>query len=198
MKMVYAAYLSTPPTIDGNIGEWETTGLVPLDFNANTADTVAGPVPSLTDFRVLVYTGWDENYLYVAARIFDDQIWTDTPTLWQDDEIEVAFDGSNDSVGWNWDDHQVTITADGRAADFGSRASVVDSAVHRYSDGWGVEFRIAWSHLIQGLPAAGRTIGFNVGYNDDDDGGYRETHLVWSGDTTTKSHGYGHLTLWRR
>jgi hypothetical protein len=112
-----ARRLPAPPTIDGvvNAAEWERAG-GNADYWQVTPDTnswvsggirggVVGDVPDLpTDaddlsFRVLV--GYDDDNLYIAVKVTDDVISTDTVEagmvgfVSEDDSAEVYVDGYN-------------------------------------------------------------------------------------------------------
>src|SRR6185295_15339069 len=62
--------------------------------------------------------------------------------------------------------------------------------------GYSVELAIPWSNLGV-TPTAGMTIGFDVGYNDDDNAGARDSQAVWWGDINdyTNTAPFGHLVL---
>jgi hypothetical protein len=50
------------------------------------------------------------------------------------------------------------------------------------SGGYSIEIAIPWTQLgFSGAPAAGTKIGFDVGYDDDDNGGVRDAQAVWNG-----------------
>jgi hypothetical protein len=69
------------------------------------------------------------------------------------------------------------LTGSGDGANTGTRAAVVESA-----GGWIVEAAIPLSNTKWTInPSPGTVIGFNVHFNDDDDGGdTREHKLIWS------------------
>ena len=53
--------------------------------------------------------------------------------------------------------------------------------------GWNVEVRIPATHLF-GLNApltAGKTMAFDLGLHDDDDGGNWDSHMIWAGNSTS-------------
>jgi Carbohydrate family 9 binding domain-like/Secretion system C-terminal sorting domain len=62
--------------------------------------------------------------------------------------------------------------------------------------GYAVELAIPWSSI--GItPSASMTIGFDVGVNDDDNGGARDAQQMWQGDANNwqYTHGFGDLIL---
>ena len=182
------------PVVDGNLTEW--TQPESVLFKAGTADTVRFQSnPSTADLSAEIRSYWDASYLYLAASVSDDAPYVDSSQIWDDDSVEFGIDGANDQVAGNSDDHQYTISADGRLADFGTvlspetRANFKVAARQR-SGGYDVEFAIPVAYLL-GTLNGGRVLGFTVGLNDDDDGAKRDSvidnHLVWEGTSTNSS-----------
>jgi hypothetical protein len=181
-------HLSTPPTIDGDLSDW---GLqTPLVLDSDTAQTVrlrgAQTTPPLpADSSANLRAGWDADYIYLAVHVVDDRIINDSPDVWRDDEVELAFDGEHDGGSWSALDHQYTVNADGRLTDRAVPAPPgVTAAVERVPGGWDVEVRIARSALSATSWQAGRTFGFNLGLHDDDDYDDWDSYLIWAGDNT--------------
>ncbi len=179
--------------VDGNLGEWS----VPLAIlDASTAQTVLNSPPS-ADPRVYLYGAWNETGLYLAARITDTMLFTDSLKLWYDDSLEFGIDGAHDhQAHWDQDDHQFTIGVDGRVARFAVPISSLSPAIRRTGTGWDVEVWIPAGVLKAGALESGKVIGFTFAYNDDDDGGARDHYLVWASNNTTQSKAdYGHIVL---
>ncbi|MHC4557906.1 MAG: LamG-like jellyroll fold domain-containing protein, partial [Planctomycetota bacterium] len=90
-----------PPVIDGEYdGIWaaaSTQSFVPLDDPANASGS----------WKVL----YDSENLYVMVDITDDSLQNDSASSWQDDSVEVYFDGGNTKVDTplSGDDHQYTF-----------------------------------------------------------------------------------------
>jgi hypothetical protein len=65
------------------------------------------------------------------------------------------------------------------------------------SGGYSVEIAIPWSQLGISAPANGTKVGFDVGYDDDDNGGVRETQAVWNGTVNNyqNTSGFGTIVL---
>jgi hypothetical protein len=175
--------------IDGDLSDWGT--YPPLALDKNSADTVLRLVPEIADSSADLWAAWDNQALYFAVRVRDDVIVNDSPDVWRDDEIELAFDGVNDGLPGNSDDHQITINADGRKTDFGTLpAPEVIAATRPVAGGWQVEVAIPASFLQGGMLATGKRMGFTLGLHDDDDGGDWDSYLVWEGENTSTGSGW--------
>ena len=109
---------STPPVVDGQLGEWRQPEELLLD--ASTVDTISRlPAPAPADASTVVRSMWDAGWLYFAAQVSDDVLLRDSTEIWWDDGIELAFDGANDQVSGNGDDHQVNVASDGTVKEAG-------------------------------------------------------------------------------
>ena len=179
---IIAPRFTSPPLIDGILDDWPSSYTKVL--NASTANHINGQIPSEQDLSATIRVAWDNTTLYLGVDVTDDVFIADSEQIWHDDEVELAIDGANDNTGINPDDHQFDTAADGRFVDFGN-ASVenVRVAVKSTSSGYTVEMAVDVS-AIGGSMAADRLIGFNVGLEDDDNGGNYETWMVWSGEQT--------------
>jgi hypothetical protein len=145
---------------------------------------------------------YDENYLYVAARLTDDDIQTDTAAegsingeTWMDDSIEVFVDGNHNGALNAFVEAeyqfggQYVITAgnairfeNSGAESFGDGADDEYYAVADIKDQehWEMEARLRLS--LFGSPGRGDTVGFNISTNDDDGGAGEEAALFWTGE----------------
>ena len=121
--------------------------------------------------------------LYIAVHIYDNVIVADSASIWQDDQTEIAIDGRHDGL-WGQDDHQYTVTADGRKTDGGDKPGNHQVAVRRHIDGWDIEMSIPVSDAGLNFFTSGRILGLNLGLVDDDNGGDRDSYLVWEGVRT--------------
>jgi hypothetical protein len=137
----------------------------------------------------------DSEWLYVAFRVTDDKIVTGEvmgDELYQDDSVEIYIDANDEAAGaYQQDDSQITIGAvnidlgdieapelggTGDGSKTGTHAAVVES-----DDGWIVEAAVPLENDKWDIePVDGLIIGFNVHFNDDDDGGDRDHKLIWS------------------
>lgn len=189
---IKAAYLATAPTIDGDWGEWKTDAY-PARFvvygaaNWKNSDDLEG------SFRV----GWDNTYLYLAAKVLDDsyvQI-ASGAEIYKGDSLEILFDkdlwGDFSTRSLSSDDFQIGISAGkdsiggstsaylwypaGKAGTLsGVKIAAVSSAgVYR------VEIAIPWSALGV-TPAAGAQYGFGFSVSDNDKSGTKEQQSMVS------------------
>ena len=186
---VAAPWTDQPPTVDGNLGDWGQWS--PLVLNRDTAFYVAtqppgSPPPTPADNSAELHALWTGTNLYFAIFVRDDAIVNDSTDVWRDDEIELAFVGAWDGNPAGGDTHQYTVNADGRITDFGQAIPPIQAAAVPVTGGWNVEVRIPATHLF-GLNApltAGKTMAFDLGLHDDDDGGNWDSHMIWAGDST--------------
>ena len=215
-----ARQLPAPPTIDGVVdaAEWERAAsnndywqVIP-DTRSWVPDGIRGgvmglgPVPDdandLSFKKILA--GYDDKYLYIAVKVNDSVISTDSAeagsvngNTWNDDSVEVfvdAFNGNaakwsaatdNDKVGG-----QYVITANNayRENEAGNPGYGPDAAWYAKTaltaTGYEAEFRIALTNI--GNPKPGDIIGFTVSVNDDDGDpgggiGPRKRQVNWVG-----------------
>lgn len=198
-RTITGTFMAQPPVIDGFLDDWALNDGVYLD--ASTASTVrptSVPPPDATDLSARVWTSWDDNYLYVAARVWDDELWRDSPDVWQDDELEFAFDGALDGLFNGPDDHQITINLDGTVTDRGVMPPLTNvlRSVETQVDGYQVEMAIPLTLLQPPGWGAGWVAGFNIGLHDDDDGGNWDHYLIWQGTATNaQAQNFGQLVL---
>ncbi len=172
--------------IDGDLSDWALTNGIYMDrYNATT---LAGFIPPSgpADASVTVWANWDDNYLYFAARVQDDIPWVDSTDIWKDDGVEFALDGENDNDSFSptGGDHQYTVRRDGLIQDRAVNTDKAAAAVKQRENGYDIEIAIPRSELGGTALAPGVVLGYNIGLNDDDDGGGRDSHLIWVGDNT--------------
>ncbi len=237
IKFQIALPLPQAPTIDGSIDEldvWKWAGgatpgggdsywRVFYDdtkedlFRGGTLGDATTEPWDANDIGMRLWVGYDAQNLYVAVRVTDDFIETDSAeensengNTWLDDSVEVFVDGDNsnfatrDTTGTNPEvvgtGGQFVITANnayrhaeagnpsyGPNGDWYAKTAWLDDGT-----GYEAEFRISLSKL--GNPKPGDIIGFTVAVNDDDDGGNNERQLIWVGSPHTEAT-YGNLLL---
>jgi len=178
--------------LDGKITEpfWQFAPWHKITHDMVNADN---PFPSDNDADASMEFACAANndYLYFGAKVKDDKVVADDGVWWQNDAIEVYIDGGNDKAGsYDSNDIQLGMVVDGKQTGGVNNAPAVQIAdlepagfkfvTSKTNNGWELEAKIPLAPFkIQ--VANGKIIGFNVHYNDDDDGGAtREHKLNWS------------------
>src|SRR5258708_2906832 len=184
---VDANNVASAPAINGQLTEagW------------NLAQTVSKTTIGTPNNTVTMGAMWDNTNLYVGVKILDTALNNDSANIWDDDSIEVYVDANNNK-GTTYDsfDRQYVqgynVTALGG---IGSQTGVAHAAA-AITGGYSVELAIPWSNLGV-TPTAGMTIGFDVGNNDDDNGGARDAQAVWWGNINdyNNTSAFGSLVL---
>jgi len=178
------------PTIDGKIDQiWYGTFVYSLDvwLTASTA-TVQDHLDISATWRAL----WDSNRLYILVDVNDADLVYDSPgsgpwfNMNQDDGIEVYIDADNSKgttyaaddfqYGFRWNDPGSI----GTGSNSNTNISGVEFVIAEKTEprGYICEISIPWLTLGT-TPGLGDFIGFNVGVNDDDNGGDLEAHVRW-------------------
>lgn len=207
-----AAFLATPPTIDGTWDEWTNAA-----YPARSVVYGANQRESTEDLEGSFRAGWDQNFLYLAIKVIDDRYVQNSTgvLLYQGDSIEVQFDTDLDGdltvTSLNNDDYQLGIlpgrpdTAGTKeaylwnpSAQAGARTDVQIGAVG--GDGlYRVEIAIPWS-LFGVTPESGDQFGFSLNISDNDNPNENTQHTMISavaGRTLTDPTTWGLLTLAR-
>lgn len=183
--------------IDGKLDDlpWRNA---PWHFISSKDGTV--PTSSDKDGSLKFAVVADKSYIYVGADITDDKVQRNedkTCNVWKDDSIEVYIDAGNEKANaYDVNDAQITVGADfiGVEPDEGVAAGLLGGCVGitqgpatktvasatETPNGWSVEIGVpmkngGWDIKIKN----GLKIGFNIQYNDDDDGGDRDSKLIW-------------------
>jgi len=108
-QQVMTAHRTTKPVvIDGVFSPGEWSAAIPVHVSAIKPDMAPGLVPwqgepwavnppdNQKDSSYKVYTMYDEDYLYIAVDVADDNIISDNPeNPWLDDDVEIFIDGDN-------------------------------------------------------------------------------------------------------
>ena len=171
------------PVIDGVLDPiWQISKQY-TDFN-DIWKTSYGTIDAQPRFRMM----WDEKYLYFFLSIRDDILIHDSGhDHWQDDAIELYFDGNNSKEVYldGIDDISFFLNY---TPDLTNKTEVLDNApLEPYiqlcgmqtGEGWNMEVAVSWEDLIKISPAEGHIFGLEVQYDDDDDGGIRDNKFIW-------------------
>jgi len=198
-KRIEARYGSA--VIDGNLDDWDENAFMTLDSgSANRINDPNHKLADPVDGSALIQVRWDESHLYFAFIVRDDRITVDSTDLWQDDSFELGLDGERDKNAFSGagGDHQYTIRYDGRAADRGFAIENPDVrwAVRTNDHGYQIELVVPCSALGVTQLTSGQILGVDFAINDDDDGGNRDSQLVWaSWSTYSDAYAFGELVL---
>jgi tetratricopeptide (TPR) repeat protein len=172
------------PTIDGSVDDvWtgaaaQTIGHVAYTPPSSQADLSA-------DFKTL----YDKEALYFLVDVTDDQLVSDSVESWLDDGVEIFIDADNSKSNVYGDhDYQFHFDWDSTAPAVGeshhNQTAGVQYAFARRDGGYRLEAKIPWSTLGV-TPAPGKRIGLDVQVNDDDDGGDRDSKIMWHAQRDT-------------
>lgn len=158
-------------TIDGALNEtaWK--------LNRSIGKPVTGTYNNTATFGVL----WDNNNLYIGAKILDSTLNNDSPDAWNNDALEVFIDANNNKLN-TYDGYDNQFIKGWNTGTLFSKTAIT-GAQHAWAaidGGYTVEISIPWSQL--GItPAVGTQIGLDVANDDDDNGGDRDAQAVWQG-----------------
>ncbi|MFQ5942119.1 MAG: sugar-binding protein [Anaerolineales bacterium] len=176
---VEAAFIDTPPTLDGDLGEWSSS-----TFNANKVVFGASNWTGASDASGVYYIGWTNEALYIAIAVTDDtfvQV-SSGSSLYKGDEVELQIDtnlkGDFFSNILSSDDYQIGLSP-GNFGTLGKESwrwyprstrgplSVITIHAKSRSDGYDMEAKIPWS--VFGLtPSEGARYGFALSVSDND------------------------------
>ncbi|MHC4167584.1 MAG: sugar-binding protein, partial [Planctomycetota bacterium] len=171
---------SQPPAIDGRAEElWAEI------CRHKIRNTAFSPASDRSDLTAFYRAMWDEDNLYVLVNVMDDVLKNDSDEFWLDDAVEVFIDADNSkSPDYGDNDYQYFFEwaqANPQMGEFKhGRITGVEFAVGRADVGYRVEIKFPWSTLGAD-PSVGAKIGLDVHVNDDDDGGDRDTKVMWRG-----------------
>jgi hypothetical protein len=166
------------PTIDGKADDvWSAAQSHAIEHVAY--NPASSPEDLSAGFKAL----WDSKALYLLVDVTDDKLVNDSTDYYQDDAVEVFIDadycranayGDKDyRYHFDWD---ATTPAMGEAQH--DKTAGVQYVLVKTDKGYRVEAAFPWSTLGV-TAAAGTKIGLDVHVNDDDDGGDRDTKLMW-------------------
>ncbi|MCM5663887.1 LamG-like jellyroll fold domain-containing protein [Galbibacter mesophilus] len=163
-----------------------------LTFEASKRST--GEINNTMNFDLQ----WDAQYLYVAAKVLDDNLFNDSDKVFQDDAVEIFIDGDNSDGSLNAPDNQIIKGYNDETLFVKNTFNgEILHATTNVDGGYVVEMAIPWSGLGV-VPGSGINIGFDIGNDDDDNGGDdREGQQVWSGSSANfnNTQAYGDIIL---
>jgi hypothetical protein len=163
-----------------------------------------GNVDSPKDLELQYRAMWDYDNLYLLIDVKDDTLVRDSGTQsWNDDGIEFWFDGNasrlptytdaND-LGFNWrynPEGLFDAVGDSKSKLTVEQMALIKDAKKRTEDGVVVEAAIPWSILGTNV-GNGAAVALECDWNDDDNGGVRDSKLKCY-DPTDNSWQYPYL-----
>jgi hypothetical protein len=175
-------------TVNGSLSEagWNVT--------RQFSKAVFGTANNTSTFGVM----WDNANLYVGVKVLDANLYSDSPEWWEDDAIEVYIDANYNRLStYDGFDNQIIKGYNKTGISTKLNITGLQHAIVAISGGYALELAIPWSQLGISAPAPGTTLGFDIGYNDDDNGSVREGQAMWNGtvDNWQNTSGFGRLVL---
>ncbi|HHV43534.1 MAG TPA: hypothetical protein GXX57_02540 [Firmicutes bacterium] len=199
-----AYFLATPPTIDGDLSDWDLS--TPSIIIGAGSNVMRGDWEGEHDLTAKIYIGWDYGYLYFAVDAIDDCVLGtfDLSDYWARDRINFAFDALNnttadafttDSPGrtrWQDDDYWIYVIPFDGDEEQGSLSMQHNSfwktppgfrvASSRTDNGYVCEIIVPISELPEMWVDEGVVIGFDVFITDgdvDDWGILTMSEIMW-------------------
>jgi hypothetical protein len=142
-------------------------------------------IPS-TPVQGQVFVSWDSDSLDVKFEILDSTSFDDSGNSWEDDSVEIYLDLNHaKTTTYEDNDFQINVSrhAGNNVVGIGSNLNTGAVTVTRTTDanGYTLIISVPWSALNGAAYPQGKTIGFDVGVNDDADGGTRNGQLMLFG-----------------
>ena len=186
--MLDISYVVGAPTIDG---ERETWWDALPNVGMNTYVDAAGEtditlMSGAYDLDFKAWQGWNENGFYLYVSIIDDELSTANANTYEQDSIELFFDGDNskNDVTTGYDDHdmQCRIVYMNNTIEAGIGTAPKNGVVSWKDTDLGAdcEIFIPAIDIEKYFPLVhGREIGYEIQINDDDAKGTREAMARW-------------------
>jgi hypothetical protein len=178
-------YWDSAITIDGDGSDWYMIKGFEVPYTSHAPGYSDEPCSNSQDCSAVFKSLWTDTHLLVLVEVSDDYIVQDSSQPHQDDSVELYIDGGNEGAG-SYDSNDFQLTVDTANSHSGVRSDQLtfEHDVSLTPNGFVVEYAVPFSAL-EASSQSGRVMGFDVGFNDDDNGGdRRETQLMWHGDGT--------------
>jgi 5'-nucleotidase len=204
-------YLATPPTIDGDLREWQKLPALRVGDKPEQVRLESRTWEGPQDCSARAWVGWNQAGLYFAADVTDDKFVQAYQGygIYANDSIQIAFDPRLDRTvrEYQADDREYCFARVGQKTDCecyqgpnsGKRLDLQAFAkVKSDGTGWTLEVRFPWAELDNLKPAPGKKLGFSWLVNDSDGGNY-DHWLEWTPGVAwiTDPSAYGTLELSR-
>lgn len=180
------------PVIDGRQDQlWR--GAPRIGIRNNVEDLEQSPISDPGDLSACFRVMWDDDNLYLFVEVVDDELNGSSPNLWENDGIQVYFDGDNSknaisdcSVGWpgayDLNDNQLTAAFGQDIYGYPIRIdpSTIEIAYRQQYPGYTIEAALPFEVLL--FPGTkDHHFGFEIQVNDNDQG-VRQNCLLWSSE----------------
>ncbi len=165
---------SITPVIDG---QWDSTwAFIPENpMTQALLDPPADWLDLYSNFRAM----WDDNNFYFFVSVHDDTLRTDNPDAWENDAVEIFFDGDNSkndaSTGYDENDLQMRFEYMGNSW----HAPNSEFAFYKTTMGYNFEARIPSTDLSFDL-TEDLIMGFDIQVTDNDQGAQNSILRWWS------------------
>jgi hypothetical protein len=189
---VNAVYKDTPPTIDGDIGDWPQSL-----YAVENVVSGRGYYANKKDLSAEVKLAWDMQFLYIGALVRDTKFVQNAAgsLLWKGDSLEILLDtdlgGDFDHAQPSLDDYQLGISPGNlnenptpeafrwAPRQFAGGIISTQIASRLTDDGYMIEAAIPWSVFFI-TPYQGQHFGFLFSVSDNDSIDKDEQHSVIS------------------
>jgi beta-mannanase len=170
-----------PIVIDGDFKPFSGSKPIVMDSDVFLKEGSGWKGPK--DLSAKIYLMWDDEFLYMYAKITDNFPLTNSKTkgdIWNGDAIEVTVP-----------DYQIGFgTGDGRAnqpsiwiwRNNKPSSGKILAAKTLKPTGYVLEAKVPWKEIGSIAPKAGGSIGFDIAVDDADQTWARKQQFVWSGD----------------
>jgi hypothetical protein len=184
---------------DGDVSEWISAGIEPLVLKPSTNKIGVGAFDNDKDFTATIYMAVDNDYLYVALDMIDNEyISGGTAEWWKDDAAEMfigLYNQTKQHSGYQdgeEPDYQMHLRYDGFYVErhdlpkFYEAGSSNYSFVNYIGDSWGVELKLSLDTLAQKteddrfVPENGMKIPLDFSLHDSDILNTRDGMLAFS------------------
>jgi len=186
--------LQTPPALDGKLDEWQD--MLPFHCNRPEQVQITRDWQGVDDLSAVVYTAWDKDNFYLAAKVLDDN--AVRTRGWIGDAVQMYFCLEDPKLkrygygrdlglifGMEKDGPRVHLATKGRMENLDLAKQVTLGIVLEprnipFPDITYYEMAIPWT-LFQGFqPDAGQRLGFNIVFNDSEDGKEYRGSIGWT------------------
>jgi len=195
-------YVAGAPTIDGEKEAW-WDALPNVGMNTYVDAAAETDITLMTgayDLDFNAWQGWNEEGFYLYVSIIDDEISTANANTYEQDSVELYFDGDNskNDVTTGYDDNdmqcRMVYMADAIEAGTGTPPAAGVVAWADTDLGMDMECFIPASDIEQWYTLEeGAEIGYEIQINDDDGNGTREGMARWWDNTNETWHDPSHM-----